>query len=175
MINLLPYTEKKDIERMRVVRMVIVAFVSLIVLVLILCALLMPTIFTINSRYTLWQGEITRLERAGAAVSAESMTESITRTELVQKDFVGSATLSPTDTITVARSIAPTGIKFSGFSFVAGVEHTLSIQGIVTTREVLQSYVDALQKQSRVVIVDNPVTNYLKQRDNEFTLTVTFK
>lgn len=175
MINLLPYIEKKDIKRIRVMRMLTVALMSVIALALILCALLAPTILTINSRYTLWQGEVIRLEQAGAAVSAESMADSETRVERLKKEFIAPSTLSPIDAITIAQNAASKGITFSGFAFVAGTEQTLSIQGVVTTRDVLQRYVTALTQQSSVVTVDSPVTNYLKQRDNEFTLTVVFK
>ncbi len=175
MINLLPYSEKKDVERMRVLRIVSSALGFLIVLALLLCLLLTPTISTINSRYTLWQGEITRLEHAGVAVSSETIAQSESRAALLKKGFTANATLSPIDAIAVAEGVVPSGVTLSGFSFVAGVENTLSVQGVVTTREVLQMYADALQKQSTVAMVDNPVTNYLKQRDNEFTLTITFK
>ncbi|MFZ4500530.1 MAG: hypothetical protein ACOYMZ_03520 [Minisyncoccia bacterium] len=175
MRNLLPYNEKETIGRVRTVRMVIVALVSLIILAILLCLLLLPTAVTINSRHVLWQGEIQQLEDAGASVSASAFAANEARAKKLKNEFAGTEGYSPNTAIAIARSVSQPGITLSGFSFTAGVERTLVIQGVVTTREVLQGYADALKGHDQVAMVDNPVTNYLKQRDNEFTITVTFK
>ncbi|HEY0980453.1 MAG TPA: hypothetical protein VGE18_03555 [Candidatus Paceibacterota bacterium] len=175
MRNLLPYSEKETIDRLRTARMLTVALISLILLAALLCLLLTPTFLTINSRHTLWQGEIQRLEDSGVAVSAAALEAHALRAKTLKNEFAGPESYSPISAIVVARSVVPAGITLSGFAFTAGVDRTLTIQGVVTTRDVLQAYADALEKHPTVAMVDNPVTNYLKQRDNEFTLTVTFK
>ena len=175
MRNLLPYSQKEIMKRFRKVRMLTVVCFSLIILAVLLCLLLAPTILTINSRHELWQGEVQRLESAGVSVSAAVLAQNEARAKILRGQFAAEDSSSPIDAVVIARSMAQPGITLSGFAYTADVERILIIQGVVTTREVLQAYADALKGHDQVAMVDNPVTNYLKQRDNEFILTITFK
>jgi hypothetical protein len=176
MINLLPYNEKKRMKRLRVLRVVLVVLWSVIIVTAILCLLLLPSMTIITTRYNLAQNEITRLENAGVVVRPETIAQNSERARLLVDQFASNTTLSPNDAIAIAQKYIPTtGLTLSGYTFTVSEDQRLTMKGMVTTREVLQSYVDALQSDEHVAMVDSPITNYLKQKDNEITLVITFK
>lgn len=175
MINLLPYNEKKRIDRVRRLRSTAVILWSSILGISIVCLLLLPSMTIITTRYTLAQNEINRLENAGALVTPEALTALQSRARLVESQFVEKTTISPTEAIILVQSVAPQGVTLFGFTYEQGIDQKVTLSGVVTTREVLTKYVELLQANTRIAMVDSPISNYLKQRDNEITLIVTFK
>lgn len=175
MINLLPYNEKKRIDRVRKLRFISVIVWSVILGILIVCLLLLPSMTIITTRYNLAQNEINRLENAGVVVKSETLTSLQSRATTAEAQFVEKTIISPTEAITLVKTAVPLGVTLFGFSYEQGKDQKVTLSGVVTTREVLTKYVELLQANTRVAMVDSPITNYLKQKDNEITLIVTFK
>ena len=176
MINLLPYQEKKIVERMRVLRVINVTVFIAILLVIAAALLLLPTLVTINSRYELAQQQVSLLEKEGVVANPVDVQNLENRTkELVAKLAVPEE-VSPTEYVEIITSTANASIMLTTFSFAHSEEApTLSVAGVATSREALQSYVSKLQSHESIASVDSPITNYVKNKDADFRITVVFK
>jgi hypothetical protein len=175
MINLLPYSQKKMVKRIRGLRAASATIGALILLVIIGGILFLPSLLTINSRYSLAQNEIKSLENSGVVTSDADIAALQARTQLLLKQFTAVLPTAPTVYVALAREQAAAGISLTGFVVKDAPEPTLQVTGIAATREVLQKYIERIKAQETVSSVDDPIANYLKSKNSEFTITITFK
>ena len=175
MINLLPYNQKKIVKGIRALRAVSVLISALIILVVIGAILFLPSLMTINSRYSLAQNEIKSLENSGVVTSDADIAALQARTQLLVKQFTTQLPTAPTIYIALSQKHVATGITLGGFVMKDAPEPTLQVTGIAANREALQKYIERIKAEESVASVDDPIANYLKSKNSEFTITITFR
>lgn len=172
MINILPYNERKIIDRVRILRIITTLIWSLVILVLVGTILYFPTLITINSRYAIALNQMRLLEKSGTIISPVDVTSLDTRTRTLQAKLAATLSTTPIEYLSIARKLTPGDVNVTGFSVT---KNTLQITGIATTRRALQSYISILQNNSSIQSVDSPVSNFVKSVRIPFTISVTFK
>jgi hypothetical protein len=77
--------------------------------------------------------------------------------------------------ISEVTSQKTSGIAIESFDYSQELdEPTLRLQGRASSRNQLLAFIEALKKDSRVARVDSPVSNLIKDRGAEFTITLTY-
>ena len=173
MINLLPYKEKKSIEKIRFVRMVQAIIIAFFLLVLISFVLFVPTWVTINSRLSIASNQISSLEREGMITSGVDLASLEKRVFSAQSKLASPLKSSPTEFINTVRALTPTGITINRFTTEDGI--ALEVFGISQNRELLQAFITALSANESVATIDNPVSNFIKNKNGTFKLKILFK
>lgn len=173
MINLLPYKEKKIIERVRTLRLLQISIMGVICLALVSVVLLIPTLITINSRFNIFSKQITTLQQSGMIASAVDLASINQRAQRAQAKLSIPKEKQPTDYIDMVRSVVPRGIVVD--RFVIGNDKLLEVSGIADNRELLQSFIKVLEADESIALVDSPVSNFVKSKNSEFKITISFK
>ncbi len=173
MINLLPYKEKKSIERVRSIRMAQAVSIALLILIITGGILLIPTFITINSRFTIATNQIKTLERDGSITTAVDLSTLETRASAIKDTLALPRVVEPTEYIDLVKDTTPNGITLTRFTTDDGL--LLEVFGVAETRELLQSFIVSLEKNPKVALVDSPVSNFIKNKNGTFKLTISFK
>ena len=173
MINLLPYKEKKSIERIRFVRMVQAVTMALLLLIIISFVLLVPTWITINSRLNIVSNQVASLEKNGMIATSVDLASLEGRVASIKSKLAAPTQTSPTEFVNIIRALTPAGITINRFTTEDGV--LLEVFGVSQNRELLQSFIAALGADSSVAMIDNPVSNFIKNKNGTFKLTISFK
>ncbi len=173
MINLLPYKEKRSIEKIRFARMLQTVLMALLLLIIISFALIAPTWITISSRHNLIAKQIDSLENDGKITSSVDLDSLQKRVTNLQNKLNLTVGPSPVERITLVRTLAPQGITVERFA-ISGSQ-TLEVSGVSANREILQLFISNLSAEKSIATVDNPVSNFIKNKNGTFKLTVGFK
>lgn len=174
MINILPYHQKKAIERLRMLRVASVTIWALAFLAGAAMLLLVPLLVTINSRFAIAGGQIEELERAGIVVRPVDVAALEARTQRLLQKLAAPTAPSPIEYIAVVRGIPAQGITLSGYTTGESNAPILEVAGTAATREALQRFIAALEKDERIASVESPVSNYVKSAASPFTISITF-
>lgn len=173
MINLLPYKEKKLVERVRFIRLIKTVCVGFIALLLVVVVLLVPTFLTIDHRYKLASDQVTMLVKNEKMVSDVDVAVFQKDVERVEQKLSQRAAVNPLDFIATVRALVPKGVEIERLSATGGM--ILEVYGVASSRETLQAFIDTLQTSPTVAMVDNPLSNLLKTKEGDFKVTITFK
>lgn len=173
MINLLPYKEKKTIERIRGIRMAQAVTIAFFIVILAGGVLLIPTLITINSRFAIATTQIKTLEHDGSITTDVDLSTLDTRSRIVKEKLALPISMEPTDYIELVRSSVPLGITLTRFTTDDGV--LLEVFGVAQNRELLQTFIASLEANPKVALVDSPVSNFIKNKNGTFRLTISFK
>lgn len=173
MINLLPYKEKRSIEKIRSIRLIRVVALGFVVILLVAWFLLLPTFITVNSRFSLVTSQIKSLEQQGIIVSDINISGIQQRSQKLQSKLSLPTTTQPTDYISIVKSLLLSGIMIDRFS--SEQEGTLDVFGVSRAREDLQNFIKDIENSGSVISVDSPVSNFVKSKNNNFKITVKFK
>lgn len=173
MINLIPYKEKKSVERIRFVRMVQTIVMAVFILVMISFVLLIPTWITINSRLNITSEQISSLERDGMITSSFDLASMERRANEAQGKLAAAEAVSPIRNISIIQSIVPKGIIVNRLVTEDG--SSLEVFGVSESRELLQEFISTLSANEAVSTIDNPVSNFVKNKNGTFKLKVLFK
>lgn len=173
MINLLPYKEKRSIERVRSIRLFQTVIISAITICIIGLILLLPTLLTVRNRFTIASNQIASLERGGALATDLDIASLEARARAANLKLSVPPESSPMTYIETTRSLAPSGISIDRFALAEN--KMLEVSGVAKNREALQAFVDRLQKNETVSKVDSPVSNFIKSANSLFKITIVFK
>lgn len=173
MINLLPYTEKKAIERIRFVRLINTMLFGTIILLLVSAVLFLPTFITIANRYELASGQIASLVQDEKIVSDVDVSSLESKVKDVEQKLSRSAATNPVDYAREIRLRAPSDVAITRISSNGAL--LLEVYGTAPSRESLQAFISSLESDSMISLVDNPLSNLVKTKDGAFKITVTFK
>jgi hypothetical protein len=178
--NLLPLENRKAFRREYFIRLGTVAVLVLVVVVVAQAIFLLPSYLyereIVNSR-TL------ELQRLSANLATTQEQEAQTKLAALQAEstYLLSVNDHPTASI-VLRSVLDVprpGITISGFIFgqpadsSSGNKKTLQLTGVAATRESLRSYDTALGALPFVSSADLPISDYAKDSQIPFTITLT--
>ena len=173
MINLLPYKEKKSIERVRSIRLVRTGIAGLLIVFIIAGMLLFPTFITINSRFSIATNQVKNMEKDGAIASDVDIANLERRAHLVQSKLSIPTVIEPTAYVEIIKSMAPNGIILDRFD--SQETKSLEVFGIAQTREGLQSFIKEVEANENVASVDSPVSNFVKSKNSIFRIKILFK
>lgn len=174
MINILPPSQKKLVRRIRIMRVVAAYLGSVIVLAVVAVVLLLPTYVSIRSREMALRSHTRALEANGVMVSAADIAALEARTKRMREKLTAKVPASPLVFVQIVGEVTVPGVKLVGFDIPNPEKNTAQIRGTASTREALQQFIGALQKDARIATVDSPITNFVKSSESEFTLTLTF-
>lgn len=173
MINLLPYKEKKSIERIRMIRIIQTIVIGVAVLGVVSAVLLLPTLITIKSRFSIASNQISILESDGNIASDVDLSALENRAKSVRDVLAIPEKTQVTDYVDIVRSVVPASVVIDRFS--SENENLLEVFGTAESREVLQDFINKLESNERISLVDSPVSNFIKNKNGSFKLTISFK
>lgn len=173
MINLLPYKEKKIIERILFMRLVNTVLVGTVFILFIIAVLLMPTFIMIRNRYTLASNQITSLVQDEKIVSDADITKLEKEVQGVKQKLIQTSGKNPMIYAKVLQSSVPTGLFITQIS--SGKTPAVTVVGTSQNRELFQTFITTLQSDPLVDYIDNPLSNLVKTKNGDFKITVTFK
>ncbi len=175
MINILPYSQKKSIERLRMLRVATVTIWVLAFLSGVAILLLIPLLVTINARFAIAGGQIEALERAGVVARPVDVAILQARTERLAAKLAAPLPVPPVDYIAIVRSVPAFGIALTGFTLETRESPLLEIAGTAQSREALQRFIAVLEQHEKIASVESPVSNYVKSVNSTFKISIAFK
>lgn len=174
MIDILPYSQKVVIKRIRTMRIMIVIVWGAILLFGVATVLFVPTLQTINSRYSIASTQMDRLEQSGAIIKPADVMSFERRLVVIKNKLALKVAPPPMEYVERIRVHAE-GIELTGYTISSADKPVIQVRGVASTRQALQQFVTALQNDSTIAVVDSPIANFVKSSQGSFTVTVTFK
>lgn len=176
MINLLPYTEKKFLARIKTARTWTALFVGAAGLGLIALLLLLPTARALAGRYSAITQELSHGADDGSLIAPTAIDALAHRAAPLTTAFVATTATTPVTAIDTIASVAAAtpSVHISRYTGTDPTGHSIEIGGTTTTRATLQNFIDVLRHTKGVTRVDSPVDNFVKNTNPTFTITVTF-
>ncbi|MBP9690978.1 hypothetical protein KBD81_02760 [Candidatus Woesebacteria bacterium] len=174
MINLLPYNQKKLVDRLRIFRVVMTVVMACALFIVVGIGLFVPTLVTINTRYAIATSQVEQFRASGAVVNPLAVSDLETRTTVLVDKFATPVSDAPVDYVTRVRSAAIAGVQLTGFVMQQGGIPMMQVTGTATSREQVQRFVETLRETAGVTTVESPLSNLIKSRDADFVVTVTF-
>lgn len=173
MINLLPYTEKKFIKRIRFLRVVNTVFAGIIGLFWVVALLLLPTLLTITNRFRLINAQMETLVRDEKIVSDVDSAALEKAAQVVEQKLIQTPKTTPLVYVDTITESAPRGVLITKVSL--NTTTVVDVFGTSPNRESLQAFIASLEAQPSVERVDNPLSNLVKTKEGTFKITVGFK
>lgn len=173
MINLIPLKQKKQIKKLQMVRMINTVLLGVILILVVGALLVLPTLFTVESRFDLTKERITVLEKEGALPSDVNIESLTSRAKKVQSKLTVKEKKTPLEYIATIESARPPLVVVQRFSISKPL--LVEVFGTAPDRETLQLFVTTLKNNSSIALVDNPVSNFVITKDKSFKITVSFK
>ena len=175
MSNILPHDYKAKVWKLRALRLIIVIIFAVTSLGAAGLLLLIPTLMTVDSRYSIANSQVKRLEDAGAIADPARVSSLGARTGVLVQKLASTLAVPPSDHLAVVRERTVSGITLTGFTMTDASSLSATVSGIALNRQSLQNFVTSLANDERVAVVDSPVSNFVKNSNSQFTVVVTFK
>ncbi len=176
MINLIPPTAKRKIIVEYWLRVVSVWFYIWTAAMIGSVAIMFPAYVLIHSQVSVYEQ------------SAQSASEKVANFEEVKKQIEQSNELATkmqnqltlpliSDYVSLFRSLEGQGVTITSIDISRSdaAVSPIRISGLATTRQSLASFRDRISADGRVEKVDLPLSNLAKDKDIQFSLTVTLK
>jgi Tfp pilus assembly protein PilN len=173
MINLLPYTEKKFIKRIRFLRISNTVFAGIMGVLGVAALLLVPTLMTIDSRYNLVTNQMNTLVRDEKIVSASDVAALEAKAQFLEQKLTQKPQTTPLVYVASITERVPRGVTLTRLSLSNGT--LVEVFGAAPNREILQSFIKQIESLESVERVDNPLSNLVKTKEGGFKITVQFK
>lgn len=174
MINLIPTPAKKSIVKEYWVRVLSVWMIVWAFALLCGISLILPTYVLINSQVSVYEvsaAEATKkvedYRNASRVLIDSSQQAGVVVTENRQ--------LAISSLVELFRSLQGNTVQISGIEIIRNEEgvEPVRLDGIATDRQSLASFRDRLQEQEAVSVVDLPISNLARDRDIQFSMTIT--
>lgn len=172
MINLLPIKEKKRVEKLYVVRFLTVIFVVLSVVALVGYILLIPSYFLTAAKEDLVQKERLILEASQEYVEFESLRDTvrIVNERLNVMDRSGELILHE-QLLTKLLLLKTKDITFNSIAYArSGDSQEVELRGAARDRASLVAFIQILEKEEDLDVVEAPVSNYVVSEDLSYVL-----
>lgn len=177
MINLLPYTEKKLLARIQMLRTCTAVFVLFAGFGLIALLLLLPTARALSGRYAAITQELSHGADDGSLIATSAIDTLAHRVAPLTTAFVSASTTTPVlymDTIASVAHANTVAIHINRYAVTDAGGHSVEVGGTATTRAALQNFIDTLRQTASIARVDSPVNNFVKSTNVPFTITIIF-
>lgn len=176
MINLIPPQAKKGVVREYWLRVVSVWFYTWSAALLGGVLIMVPAYVLINSQVSVYQ-ESAKSASAKVANFGD-VSKSLTASSLqASKLLTGFRQSLISERISTLRSLEKPGVTISEFAITRTDEayEPIQVSGTAENRQALAAFRDRLLALPDVASVDLPISNLAKDRDIQFSLTVTLK
>jgi hypothetical protein len=175
--NLLPSSKTKAFRHEYFLRIITVALVLLAILVIIHGILLIPSYLYTRDKVSAESAELNNLSKTLETTQAQQAQTQLTalKTESTYLSRLSSTTQASA-TIRTVLAVSRSGIALTGFVFTPplnGAAGTVQISGTAATREQLSSYYQELETLPFVASANLPISDYAKESDIPFTITLT--
>lgn len=175
--NLVPHSKTKLFRREYFIRLVTVSFILAALFFFIQCILLLPSYIYETQAVSSNTDRLSRLSADLATTEDQQVQTRLAalQTEATHLQSLGTAP-SASATIKAVLLVPRPGIVLSGFSFTPPTETagTMQVSGVAGTREQLRSFDAALAALPFVKAADLPISNYAKESNIPFTITLSF-
>lgn len=176
MINLLPFTQKKNLTRQYRMRLGSLFLLLLVLLGLAGIALLVPSYLLMQNKVAAAKEHATllmkNLQESSQANETSVIKETKEKLAVIEKESLAQKPFALFESITSSSS---RGIRITRFFFsdegASGGRVTLA--GVALTRDDLISFVRELDTDERFAAVEFPVSNLAKSADIEFSVVAT--
>ncbi|MCC7160815.1 hypothetical protein IT399_03820 [Candidatus Nomurabacteria bacterium] len=173
MINLLPYKEKKSIEKIRNIRFAQLVVLGLFFVCIAAILLLLPTFMSINYRYSLELKQMSKLEQSGMVSSDIDLPDLARRAKIAENKLSSIEVAGLTEHIDLLETLIPKGILVS--RIISLESKSLEVSGVATNRDTLQKFLEILRKNQKISSVDSPVSNFIENKNSPFKISILFK
>lgn len=176
MINLIPPKAKKGVVREYWLRVVSVWFYTWSAALLGGVLIMVPAYVLINSQVSVYEASAKTASEKVA--NFEDVSKSLTVSSLqAGKLITGFRQSLISERIATLRSLEKPGVTISEFTIGRTDEayEPIQVTGTAENRQALAAFRDRLLALSDVASVDLPISNLAKDRDIQFTLTVSLK
>lgn len=175
--NLLPSHRKRFLSRDYLYRLAVVALWLLILLVVIHGLLLVPAYLYAHQQIKGREEQLAALQAAQNAATGDELRARVGALEAKAKQLSVLGTQASASGAVRAVLVAPrTGVRLQGITYAPSTkpaEHKMTLNGVASTRDALQRYIEALDTLPFVEKAELPISAYAKERDIEFTITLT--
>ena len=175
MHNLLSYESKKKIKKEYRLRLLVLFLASTLALSLILFLSLIPSyIFSMTREKTI-ANEKTAIQKSVVSLESENLNQLLRSTkEKVESLKEGNNDLSIYVIIEKVLSRRNAGVNILGFRFTPsdGLSRNLTVDGVAGSRDSLVQFRKNLEQEKLFDQVSLPVSNFAKQSEIDFTLTL---
>lgn len=178
MINLLPYEDKKEVEREGLRRFLIVALLSLATVIFLGILLMGPVYLLVFQQRIAQEDEELSLRNGKSTEHINQISNEIKKINSKLFVFESNAkNYSAPKTIKGILDIIPSGIKLTDISFEVTSEARgrAQLRGNASTRENLLNFLKVLNDSGLFSKVDSPVSNILKKTDVDFSINLEIK
>ncbi len=176
MFNLLDTQSKKEVHKTYILRRSIVMLCMAIFLYILFIISLVPTVYTVYVQRETQMFELNSLKSSGASKNVnftESVIGSTNRIlELFHKHVEKQAVTPILFSVLQKKTSA---ITWKSIQYQSIGTPVLVIEGTAKTREDLLGFLKSLQSSGEFEKVDLPISNFAKNRDIPFNLTLTLK
>jgi hypothetical protein len=176
MINLVPAIVRKTIVKEYWIRVVSV-FLFLSALLSVLCIIFaLPVYVLISAQVEAFSASAT--EAAARVAEFDVSTSALTKANThAQKIVSQKNTKDFTAVLTKLESLASSGVVLRSYEFTRkeGALAPIQVVGKAETRQSLADFHASLRAEPMVEKVDLPISNLAKEKDIDFTMTVTLK
>lgn len=174
--NLLPEERVRALRQLYFLRLAVVGVLLLSVVAIAHGVFLLPSYLYLRDTVEERKAELAQLSTTLAGtqeqeVSARVATLARDATRLAELGTTPKASAAVAAVIGLPRE----GIRLIGFSFAdePGDGAKMTVSGVAASREDLRAYEQALSNAPYVAAADLPISAYAKERDIEFTITLT--
>lgn len=173
MINLLSETAKKNLTRERFSRLLVITGTGLFIILISSALLIMPTLASLNLQKNEFSRELEAAKKSPTLGRVEEVEVNIAKTNEKSRIFAQGVSrenrISPV-LIEAISTLAPS-IKISELAYSGPVEFRL--RGLVGDRDDLLKFIEFLDKSEQIDEVNSPISNLLKDRNIEFSISFT--
>jgi hypothetical protein len=174
MINLIPPDARSRIVTEYWVRVVTAWLFLLAIAATVVGALLLPAYVLVTSQVNL---STTEADVARARVGEHGVTTKVLDAASEEARLIVTSAEDPhlTQVVETIESIIPAGVEATAYTITrqAGGVAPVTLRGIASTRTTLATFRDALLANPQIARVDLPISNFAKDRDISFTVTIT--
>lgn len=173
--NLLPPERVRSLRQIYFLRLAVVTVALLTGLVGIHSVLLLPSYLYADSQARDREAELMLRSAALEGSEEEEIGARVSRLSEDASYLVGlGAVPKASSAISAVLTLPRDGIRLVGFSFAPKEEGAvMTVSGLASTRESLRRYEQALASQPYVTSASLPISAYAKERDIDFTVTLT--
>lgn len=174
MINLIPPEARRRIVTEYWVRVVTAWLFLLAVAATVVGALLLPAYVLVTSQV---RSSATEADSARARVGDHDTTTKVLDAAGEEARLIAASAQEPqlTHVIEMIEELIPSGVEATAYTLArqTGAVAPVLVRGTADTRTGLAAFRDALLGHPRIAKVDLPISNFAKDRDISFTVTIT--
>ena len=175
--NLLPPRRKRLLAHEYLFRLGTVAVWLAVILVVIHGLLLFPSYLYVNQQERAREDQLQTLKASASGATEQELAIRIEAIEKKAKQLAALGTQASASGALRAVLVVPrTGISLHGFMYAPAAakdSNRLTLAGTAASRESLRLYLEALSALPFVTKAELPISAYAKERDIDFTITLT--